>query len=340
MTQSTEDLIYLQSARYIIVSALTAFVWDVSLNLGHDYRLLLSGKTRIGWPTIVYITTRIATFGGLLMSCALFLAQSSHCNLILKILLGGFPVFVASETLLLFFRLRAVYLPDRAVVTWFFISLFVVSACSIAIPFAASSGNIPGTEYCMIVTMNIPLAIALLLIPLVNHVAVFFAISYQLLGTSRFERVGTGRVRIRKFWILGRHLPILSRTLIQDGQIYILTFIVTTLITVITMSIESLPDVFHFILIAPHLVIENCMNGYLFRHVREAAERSSRGDNSIDPSSLFQFTSDFPSAGDDGLEGEVGRSEGFAGTNIWTPAPVAAHQLSTSSGSEREHSRT
>ncbi|KAL0570521.1 hypothetical protein V5O48_011445, partial [Marasmius crinis-equi] len=72
------------------------------------------------------------------------------------------------------------------------------------------------------------------------------------------------------------------------------TFIITTLMTVFMLSVgRSLPAVIHFIVIAPHLAIENCMNGYLFRHVREAAERARLG-TSIDTTSMA-FTTHFSS---------------------------------------------
>ncbi|KAJ8077822.1 hypothetical protein PM082_002259 [Marasmius tenuissimus] len=294
--EELQDLVYLQIVRYSVVSAFTIFVWDVVYNLYDDYRLLLSGGARIGWPTLVYVFTRLLTFTGLVLTILFFLApMGSRCHHLNQALFGGFPAFVTSESLLLFFRVRAIFITSRPITLFFLVSLLIVTASSTLIPLALSGDNIPGTDYCVITKLNRPFATVLLLVPLANHITVFIAISYRLLQYSQpAEGAEQDRQRFCRppgFIARRNALPLLTRTLVKDGQIYILTFIATTLITAVLMSIDSVPDAIHYILIPPHIVIENCMNGYLFRHVREAAdrERAVRSLGELN-SSMLQIT--------------------------------------------------
>ncbi|KAK7041597.1 hypothetical protein VNI00_009184 [Paramarasmius palmivorus] len=139
--------------------------------------------------------------------------------------------------------------------------------------------------------MNVPLSKLLVIIPLMNHIAIFLAISFKLMPPSwddreelgaRVEHVKTPitlslklRKRVKAFWS-GKDLPMLSKTLLQDGQMYILVFIMTSLVSVIPMSRNDIPVVYRFIFIAPHVAIENSMNSYLFRSVRAATLSTDR----------------------------------------------------------------
>jgi hypothetical protein len=73
--------------------------------------------------------------------------------------------------------------------------------------------------------MNAALAEAMLIIPLVNHLAVFFAISYRL---APRDETGPGEKRDRTLLykvtalFRGKRLRGLTRTLFIDGQRYIL----------------------------------------------------------------------------------------------------------------------
>ncbi|ESK90828.1 hypothetical protein Moror_16534 [Moniliophthora roreri MCA 2997] len=256
---------------YIVVGTLGMFLWEILINLGSEYKLLL--KRRIGLPTIVYYWARINTFAGLVGAVLFFTVPlGRYCTTISKAILIGISPFVTSETLLLFFRLRAVYWENRRMVIGFFVSFLVVTGCSTLIPFAGAGYRIgPSNPYCT-ANMNARLAEAMLLIPLLNHIAVFIAISVRLSQLNSIKDFGSsprkGLVfQVKAFW-RGKHLPLLSKTVLQDGQIYILIFILTTIATSIMMAIGRLNVIYRFILIAPHAAIENSMNSYLFRSVR------------------------------------------------------------------------
>ncbi|KAK7033655.1 hypothetical protein VNI00_012655 [Paramarasmius palmivorus] len=160
----------------------------------------------------------------------------------------------------------------QGVVIGFFVALLITVGSTTLIPFAGEAYQIgPANPFCT-ARMNPALAQVMLLVPLPNQLAIFFAISWRLLPRHILEESSSERTFPSKLKVVfrGKHLPALSKTLFIDGQRYILVFIVTTIITAVTMSIKELPDIYRFILVAPHIAIENSMNSYLFRSVRAA----------------------------------------------------------------------
>ncbi|KAI3616958.1 hypothetical protein WG66_004368 [Moniliophthora roreri] len=258
---------------YIAVATMGMFLWDILTNLSSEYHFVL--KRKIGWPALVYLWSRLNiranTLAGLIGGTLFFAAPIGRfCSIFSKAILIGFPPFVASETLLLFFRVRAVYMGRKRVVTAFFISLLITVGCSTLIPFVGEGFQIsPENRYCT-ARMNPALGEAMLIIPLLNHISVFFAISFRLMPAHIFEESSSKRGFLSKARVFfrGKHLPSLSKTLLVDGQRYILVFILTTIATVVAMAIGHLPDIYRFILVAPHVAIENSMNCYLFRSIR------------------------------------------------------------------------
>ncbi|EEB90317.1 hypothetical protein MPER_11490 [Moniliophthora perniciosa FA553] len=257
---------------YIAVATMGMFLWDILTNLSSEYQFVL--KRRIGWPgwpALVYLWSRANTLAGLIGATLFFAAPIGRfCSIFSKAILIGFPPFVASETLVLFFRVRAVYMGRKRVVTAFLISLLITVGCSTLIPFVGEGFQIsPENRYCT-ARMNPALGEAMLIIPLLNHISVFFAISFRLMPAHIFEESSSKRGFLSKARVFfrGKHLPSLSKTLLVDGQRYILVFILTTIATVVAMAIGHLPDIYRFILVAPHVAVENSMNCYLFRSVR------------------------------------------------------------------------
>ncbi|KAK7056486.1 hypothetical protein VNI00_003041 [Paramarasmius palmivorus] len=251
---------------YLGVATLGMFLWDVLTNLSAEYHLLF--KRKIGIPTLVYLWARANAVIGITLITLVF------------------------ESLLLFFRLRAVYMDRKKVVYGFAVSLVIVTGCSCAIPFVAEAHPIgPTNAYCT-ATLNLRLAEAMLIVPLANHIAVFFAIAYQLIERSEItletnrERTSSYASRLRKFF-RGKRLRGISRTLVIDGQNYILyvsssssalhyadsrdprrVFLLTTAAATAMMAIGHLPDTYRCVLVAFHAAVENSMNCYLFRSVR------------------------------------------------------------------------
>ncbi|KAK7056485.1 hypothetical protein VNI00_003040 [Paramarasmius palmivorus] len=255
---------------YIAVGTLAIFLWDVLTNLSSEYHLLFN-KRKIGFPTIVYLWARVTTLVGLTLTALVFAAPIGKCcSIFTQIILAGFPSFIASESLLVFFRLRAVYMDRKGVIRAFLVSLIIVVGCSCSLPFVGEAHRIGSTNAYCTATLNTKLAEAMLIIPLINHIAVFLAISYQLMPKSEISDSVKSSESIIKA-ISGNRLHGLSRTLVIDGQKYILVFLITTTLAAVIIAIGDLPDTYRFVLVGLHIAIENSMNSYLFRSVRAKA---------------------------------------------------------------------
>ncbi|EEB93790.1 hypothetical protein MPER_07512, partial [Moniliophthora perniciosa FA553] len=133
---------------YIAVATMGMFLWDISTNLGNEYHYIL--KQKIKFPAVVYFWSRANAFAGLIGATLFFAAPiGRYCSIFSKAILIGFPPFIASETLLLFFRIRAVYKDQEVIVRAFFISLLITVGCSFLIPFVGEGFQIsPENRYC------------------------------------------------------------------------------------------------------------------------------------------------------------------------------------------------
>ncbi|KAI3618170.1 hypothetical protein WG66_005699 [Moniliophthora roreri] len=214
----------------------------------------------------------------ILMGTVIFLTVplDRYCSIFALIGLSLLPTFVIAESLLLFFRVRAIYLGQRRVVMAFLVLFLIVVASSALIPFTGTGSPAgPTNSYCTVSeSTNMQLSAVLIIIPLINKIFIFLAISYKLVP-PRFEEGESAHwqkwlvldLRTWAFW-RGKDLPMLSRTLWQDGQIYILIFILTTVVAVVPMSVANVPVIYRSIFLVPHIAIENSMNSYLFRSIR------------------------------------------------------------------------
>uniref|UniRef100_A0A0W0F198 DUF6533 domain-containing protein n=1 Tax=Moniliophthora roreri TaxID=221103 RepID=A0A0W0F198_MONRR len=231
---------------YIAVATLGMFLWDVLTNLRSEYRLVL--KRRFGLLTVAYVWARVIALMFLIgLTIFLTFPLDRACSTVSTIFLSLLPTFVTAESLLLFFRVRAVYLEQRRVVVAFFIFFLIVVASSVSAPFSGAGFPAdPTSPYCTAL-VNTPLSEALIVIPLINKISIFFAISCKLVPprfkeeeSVHWQKCLVLDLRTWAFW-RGKDLPMLSRTLWQDGQIYILIYILTTVVVLVPMSVANIP---------------------------------------------------------------------------------------------------
>lgn len=129
-----------------------------------------------------------------------------------------YTVALASNTLLFFFRVRAIY--DRNLyVTLFFGFLWLsVIAGALTTTQGIKVVELPPTTYCIGAGLQ-PYVGAAIIIPLVNDTLVFLAISWRLMRNSHIEDSFKNGFRAFAF---GKFMPAFSRGLLQDGQAYYL----------------------------------------------------------------------------------------------------------------------
>ncbi|KAK7031282.1 hypothetical protein VNI00_013535 [Paramarasmius palmivorus] len=274
---------------YIFAGTLGMFLWDLIIHLEDEYTLLLKPKIRL--PTIVYLWSRFNALFGLVISTVFFTAPlGEHCAIVGKIMAGGLPPIVTSASFLRFFCVRAFYLDNRRVVTGFFLLFLIVTGFSALIPLASVGGRVgPESAYCTVTKKNTRLALAITTVAVINNLAIFVAIAIKLMP-PRDEEEARDQTRMSRFRRLlqGKHLPALSRALWQEGQKYILTFVVSALITIAGFATGFVPEIYGYILVAPHIAIENSMMSYLIRRIRTAA---------LDPDRNMDITLQFLNSG-------------------------------------------
>ena len=131
-----------------------------------------------------------------------------------------YAIAMPSTTLLFFFRVRAVYLDNKYIVGAFAVLWLGVLAASINSTVAlASATRIEPTNYCLPAIVSGSRISASAIIPFVNDVLGFFAVTWRLAKNSQVDPTLKTNV---KTMIFGHYLPRFSRALLQNGQIYFL----------------------------------------------------------------------------------------------------------------------
>ncbi|KAH9476095.1 hypothetical protein JR316_0011665 [Psilocybe cubensis] len=247
---------------YVIVASCGVFIWDVITNLGNDYTLV--SKYPVRFPTIVYVLSRLATFGYVLAATIYQTAPVGNCARF-EMALNAFNTLAIPITSILFFiRVRAIYENERYISIFFSIMWLAVFAGSLSTTFGVTGISIGPTRYCMISKMS-PYVVAAGVVPLVNDTLIFFAISWRLTKNSLHHldfQVGFRAI------VFGDYMPVFSRSLLQDGQKYYLTTVSCGLVAVVLLTASTIPVTYRTILIVPNCILTNIMACGVFRRTK------------------------------------------------------------------------
>ena len=146
-------------------------------------------------------------------------APVGNCSQIFTVTVWLFAIAIPSTTLLFLFRVRAVYLGNKYVVGAFAIMWLGVLGVSITATQHVKAIRIGPTNYCLSVNHRTPAISAAAIIPLINDVLSFCAVTWRLAQNAQVDP--TFRTGF-KVMIFGHYLPVFSKALLQDGQIYFL----------------------------------------------------------------------------------------------------------------------
>ncbi|KDR73143.1 hypothetical protein GALMADRAFT_72738 [Galerina marginata CBS 339.88] len=249
-------------AIYILVGSLGVMIWDILNNLKSDYILLT--KYRITLPTITYVISRLGSLGYVLASTIFETAPTGNCIAFEKGLDWLYPIAIPASSLLFFFRVRAIFDKNIFIVTFFgFMWLAVVAGC-LTVTQGVTGAHIGSTDYCINASLEGYVAAAAI-IPLVNDTLIFLAISWRLMTNSHVEYTLKGGMRTLVF---GDYMPAFSRSLLQDGQIYYLTTVSTSLLTVIMLYVSSVPIAYRTMFTVPNIMLMNIMACRVFRNTK------------------------------------------------------------------------
>jgi len=161
---------------------------------------------------------RLGALGYVLASTIFETAPTGNCARFEKVVDWLFPVAVSFTSLLFFFRVRAIFDNNKYVVAFFaFMWLFVLAGC-LTVTQGVTGAHIGPTNYCINASLQ-DYVQAAAIIPLVNDTLVFLAISWRLVLNSHLDNTLKDGARMLFF---GVHMPAFSRSLLQDGQVYYL----------------------------------------------------------------------------------------------------------------------
>lgn len=124
----------------------------------------------------------------------------------------------SSTSLLFFLRVWAIYHGNYAVHIFFTLTWLAVFGSTLTVGIGIEAGNIGTTSYC-IYTHTTPYIALTFIMPLVHDTLVFIAITWKL---SRNTYVDYNLSRGFRMVVFGDYLPIFSKALLQDGQMYYL----------------------------------------------------------------------------------------------------------------------
>lgn len=147
-----------------------------------------------------------------------------HCASLVTAEKWSVAVAISTTSLLFFWRVRAVYRDSRIVCGFFFFTWLVVAcACVLHTQFSIfilDAKRIQQAGRCFTTGNFSAFIIASTIVPLVNDLLIFCAITYRLMSMAEVDDLSPKkRVMIAVF---GHYLPAFSRTLLLDGQAYFL----------------------------------------------------------------------------------------------------------------------
>jgi len=248
----------------VFVASLGVIIWDVLHNLYGDYLLLT--KYRISIPVIAYFISRVVSLVHVLAATIFSTTRIENCVLFEKVIDWIYPVAVSSTSLLFFFRVRAVFADNKKVIGFFaFMWLAVVAGC-LTTTQGITGSNIGITNYCTTVKME-DYVEAGAIIPLINDTLIFLAITWRLMGIAAVDNVHSFKTGFR-ILAFGDYMPSFSRAVKQDGQLYYLTVVTTSLMSVIIFYIKSVPMVYRTMFPIPNLVLMNIMACRVYRNTK------------------------------------------------------------------------
>jgi len=252
----------LEVSRYVFVATLGAYIWDLLTNLNNDCKLLTKHRVRL--PTWIYFLSRLSSLAFIATNTVAQIATVPSCQSV-QIAAGlCFMIAIPSTSLLLFLRLRAVFVGDRMVNMFYAILWLTTVGGGIAVPLAIKGGHIGPTNYCINTAVKQYSSVGFIT-PTVYDTFVVIAISWRLITATAVD--GSFRGRLKCFFG-GQGLPALSKALLQGGQQYYFFTVGFNILTVAMVLSPSISPVFRAMFAIPNVAVTNAMACLVFRKIR------------------------------------------------------------------------
>ncbi|KAF4622233.1 hypothetical protein D9613_009384 [Agrocybe pediades] len=250
-------------ASYIAIGSLSVFIFDVLVNLGHDYDLVKTHGVDIA--SAVYFTSRLSTFGFLLSGVLIMVQPMDNCDSIQIIFSICYILFVTSTLLLSFIRVSAVWNRCSRVVSVFGLLWLTAVAGSFTVIKGIGIEQVSGVKLCLERVAH-PYLAASIILPTINHIIVFIAISIGLCKChdSSIFNIGKG-IRL---YIFGDTLPAFSKALLQSSQLCYVIAVTAGVAALIWFYVCDFDSRYRLALVPPYATVVNIMFSWVFRKAK------------------------------------------------------------------------
>ncbi|KAF7335950.1 hypothetical protein MSAN_02308400 [Mycena sanguinolenta] len=252
----------LEVSRYVYAATLGAYVWDIGLNLGNDYALLI--KHRVRFPTIIYFLSRAFTLAYILGCFVLQVAPVKNCNSMSLALAICFVLSQSATAMLFFLRVTAVWYPSKIAYVVFSILWIALLAAGIPTTIEVRGEHIGPTEQCIAMAVPVNTEVVII-IPMINNTAIFLAINYRILAHTIVADSSVARLRVL---FGGKGLFRISEALLRSGQHFYLIAVVTHIASLVAVKLPHLPAAYHIMLSVLDIALINAMACLVFRRIK------------------------------------------------------------------------
>ncbi|THH04568.1 hypothetical protein EW145_g5427 [Phellinidium pouzarii] len=231
--QFTHETSQAQLARYFVVAALAAVVWQLALGIAEDFKIL---QREVSTSSILYFISRHAkawtSVLGLVIlatSTSFNIGSNALCARLVFMQSWLFTTAICSTSFLFFFRTRAVFMGDRNTTALFLVLwLSVLGSCAY-MPFTVSVSpdlSVPAFEslplskipvgMCTVSTMDVECVTCIAMVA-VYDTAIFVGVVWRLLS---FVAAGEGFCAWMEYLYGRKTLPVISGMLLRGTQKY------------------------------------------------------------------------------------------------------------------------
>ncbi|KAJ6473032.1 hypothetical protein C8R45DRAFT_1103623 [Mycena sanguinolenta] len=216
-----------QTAAYILVGTMGAFVWTILSNLVDDYKLLAKTKFTIG--TATYLLSKYKTL----------------------------PFCVANHWL----DAQAIFDSNPYFVSLLFCTWLSILGTNLTIPVAVKGSNLGPTDFCLTVSATKYVGGA--------------AVTTTLHNTLVFLAISCFKPSVWAF-VSGQYLPQFLHAVLQDGQLYYLLTVASSILALIMFYNTSVQESYNTMLTVPNLMMANFMACQVFPEHQTRLPQTSR----------------------------------------------------------------
>ncbi|KAF9563003.1 hypothetical protein CPC08DRAFT_761139 [Agrocybe pediades] len=255
----------LSTAAYIHIGATAVLIWDVLDNLRDDYRIIVLGG-RIGLQTCAYVLSRITVLAYALGRSVLMTSPIRDCGRFEAAMNGVLAAYTPIITLGFYLRTYAIYRNNWLVKIVGGLAWLATVGISVTVTQTFTAGHLGPTNYCLEgVQGNLLQALSIIL--LLFDVLIYIAITYRVY-TLFVDRASSAEQKVKL--VLGTSLPIFSKAVMQDSQLYFLVII--GMKAFLVYSVYRLKPPTSVMSIICLLVMINILSARLFRTIKMNGE--------------------------------------------------------------------